>query len=335
MTSRRRRLCIVLATLFLLCVGAFFGRLRHGSRNADSVQADSVQQGASGKEIARQLRHRRVMAFEGGFDPLISGLTWSRNWPQRLQLNQVQIKVLKDFDVVLQEAGDQVAELVADRIEHDPPDCTPEIKRFWAKFRQAEVHAERLVALGLLSEQQAKVVKRVDPVYACLQLAQVPELQERLRLSENQKRELEKIERSGDRANERAIQVLTESQRRIWDQATAEPPKPEKPDFHALTAAEAAKVNLEAASPVFRALAERPNSFGLSDLQKGLLRKLDPIIREGLYWISLRTPRGAMPTADVSRTSADFVREAEQVVLLGFLTDEQAKQVESATKWTR
>jgi hypothetical protein len=173
-------------------------------------------------------------------------------------------------------------------------------------------------------------VKRIDPVYACLQLVQVPELQERLELSENQRRELERIERSGDHINERAIQVLTEGQRRIWDQATAEPPKPEKPDFRSLTVEETAKFNLQSASPVFRALAERPNSFGLSELQKGLLHKLDPIIRQGLYWISLRTPRGATPSADVLRTSAEFIREAEQVVLLGFLTDEQAKQIESA-----
>jgi hypothetical protein len=92
------------------------------------------------------------MAFEGGFDPLISGLTWHLNWPQRLQLNQVQIKVLKDFDIVLQEAGDEVAELLADKIEHNRSDCIPERKRFMARFRRAEVHAERLVALGLLSD---------------------------------------------------------------------------------------------------------------------------------------------------------------------------------------
>ncbi len=331
MNSMRKRLYFVVVTLLVLCGVMFCGRVRHSSRNSELLAGEDTELVNNAKQLAADLRQRRFAAFDGGFDPLISGLAWKPVWTKKLPLSQDQVKALWGLDDVLQNAGDHVAQLVADKIEHDPRDSDKDSKGFRARFSLAERHAERMAVLGLLTEPQAKVVARVNPSRPFSTFS-VQEVQERLGFSANQKLELGKLRKieSEDLRNKGALDILTESQRRKWDQMTTEPPKPEKPDFHALTAEEAAKINLEAASPVFRVLAEKPNSFGLSEPQKGLLRKLDPIVREGVYWISLRTPRGATPTANVSRTTTEFVHEAEQVVLLGFLTEQQAQQVEPA-----
>jgi hypothetical protein len=132
-----------------------------------------------------------------------------------------------------------------------------------------------------------------------------------------------------------ALNVLTPSQREVWSRLTAARSLPAKPpNLPAPSEAEAARIRIREVSPVFRVLNEKADAFKLSDAQKKLLNRLEEITRVGLQWVTLRKSKDAAPTAadQVSKASADFVKQAEQIALFGILTEKQAEQVEFAIK---
>jgi hypothetical protein len=116
---------------------------------------------------------------------------------------------------------------------------------------------------------------------------------------------------------------LTPAQQKLWQRLTAErelPPNP--PQMPRPTDADVQQVNLNGASPVFRAIQEQ-RVAGLSEVQGDLLNRAREITELGLFWISREN-------ADrVAGRRAEFIRHAEQFVLLGILTEEQAQLVQS------
>ena len=101
------------------------------------------------------------------------------------------------------------------------------------------------------------------------------------------------------------------------------------------------RVLLANLSTTFRVLADTPKFYiGLSPYQKRLLRDLEEVTRDGLLWISLRNPGSddSDPPADAHDDRADpiaqarreFLMHAEQVALLGILTEAQAELVRAA-----
>lgn len=93
--------------------------------------------------------------------------------------------------------------------------------------------------------------------------------------------------------------------------------------------AESARIKVEDVSPVFRVLSEKADEIKLSDPQKKLLIRLEAIVRDGIYWVSVRRSVDAAPIAgyQISKTSAEFVKQAERVALFGILMEEQAGRV--------
>jgi hypothetical protein len=149
---------------------------------------------------------------------------------------------------------------------------------------------------------------------------------------------LQEIEQWTDAA---VLAIRTPKQRKIWDQLTAErtlPPEP--PDLPVLTEAEAARITIEELSPIFRAVAETTDAIELSDEQKRLLKDLKDVTRLGLFWISQRDGEAPFPPGisdgeqgnPITETRAKFLKHAEQVALLGILTQQQAEKVQEAVK---
>lgn len=133
---------------------------------------------------------------------------------------------------------------------------------------------------------------------------------------------------------EEALEILTPNQRETWAKLTAPRTLPANPpEMPAPSEAATAAIKVDEASPVFHLLAERAEALQLSDAQKKLLKTLDEVTQEGLYWISLKNRQTDPSAADrVSQSRAEFLKEAEQVALLGILTEKQASQLQSAVK---
>ena len=89
-------------------------------------------------------------------------------------------------------------------------------------------------------------------------------------------------------------------------------------------------------SPIFHALAVHANALGLSADQKTLLKDLEGVTREGYVRIGRRNLEGSTGPDDagknradrISRIRAEFVKHAEQVALLGVLSERQAEKLQ-------
>ena len=307
-------------------------------------------------------RHRHAFTSDNYEGSLIGGLVENGHWAKSLPLAPAQASAITKLDVLVRDAGDRAAGVAADYMDTNPPDYQEYNARLGGRLSETLRHAERMVSLGLLTEAQAAFVLydyTSDDNH--LYVLSDKNVQDLLGMTASQNKELDKV---GDAANRReallnlwsvdpieqeyvrtvmtanekrmnaeALNVLTPSQRKIWDGFTAKRSLPAKPpEMPAPSEAEAVRIKIEDVSPVFRILAEKADAFGLSDPQKKLLNRLKEITREGSFWISLRNSKDGAPTPADRAASAEFVKQAEQVALFGILTEKQAEQVESATK---
>ena len=142
------------------------------------------------------------------------------------------------------------------------------------------------------------------------------------------------------RVNDDAVRkILTPDQMAKWNELTAKrslPAKPPNATRSALSGAEVAGVHILDLSPIFHALAAQANALGLSADQKTLLKDLEDVIREGYVWIGRRNLEGSSGPEDagknradrISRIRSEFVKHAEQVALLGILSERQAEKLQ-------
>ncbi len=142
------------------------------------------------------------------------------------------------------------------------------------------------------------------------------------------------------RVNDDAVRkILTPDQMAKWNQLTAKrslPAKPPNATRSALSGAEAAGVHILDLSPIFHALAAQASALGLSADQKTHLKDLEDVTREGYVWIGRRNLEGSSGPEDagenradrISRIRSEFVKHAEQVALLGILSERQAEKLQ-------
>jgi predicted RNA binding protein with dsRBD fold (UPF0201 family) len=142
------------------------------------------------------------------------------------------------------------------------------------------------------------------------------------------------------RVNDAAVRrIFTPDQMEKWNQLTAKrslPAKPPDATRSALSGAEVAGAHILDLSPIFHALAAHANVVGLSADQKTLLKDLEDVTREGYVWIGRRDLEGSPGHEDagksrddgISRIRSEFVKHAEQVALLGILSERQAEKLQ-------
>ncbi len=295
-------------------------------------------------------RHRRTFLADGGQLNLVGLLVTNGYWRNSLPLAPAQATAITRLDNLMQQAFDNVCLDAADYMDTNPPDYQEYNARLNKRLNRAISRAERMVALGLLTEPQAALVMQRHLTNGSTGSRLYPlrdeNVQELLGMTASQISGLDKVGAEANRReaplnlwstdpkeqqkvrlameanakwlDEAAMNVLTPAQREIWSQVAAERHLPATPpDMPAPSAAEAARIKVDELSPVFRALAEKADDFILSDKQKKLLDGLKEITREGLFWIG--------PTN--SKNAGEFVKQAEQVALHGILTEKQAALV--------
>jgi beta-lactamase regulating signal transducer with metallopeptidase domain len=337
-----------------------------GPAPSDKREVDKAtpQEDASEVEARRRetqvrafgLRHRHEFMDDPFEDGMIGGLVDNNWWIDSLPLAPAQASAIKKLDKLLRDANDRAALLAADYMDTNPPDYQEFSVRLYNRMHETVRHGVRTTALGLLTEPQAGfVLQRYMTGSDRLYILRDKNVQDLLGVTASQNKQLDKVGEDANRRearlnlwtvdpkeqkyvneqmaanakqmNEEAMNVLTPGQRLTWARLTAARSLPAKPmELVAPSEDEAARIKLEDASPVFRFLADKADALELSDAQKKLLDRLEEITREGLYWISLRNPKDAVPAA-ADRASQEFLKQAEQVALFGILTEKQARLV--------
>jgi hypothetical protein len=285
---------------------------------------------------------------------LIGGLASHPHWTGALHLGKAQASALTTLDDVVRKARRLTWHADAEYPTQDVAFYHQYLDRSNRRLSGTIAHAERMVTLGLLTEPQAAFVTQrylseSGPAYVLTD----PSVQELLGMTGEQHQEMDRLHiEESLRANARlgglddndkrrnqmvanhqafddaAMRILTESQLAKWALLTYKRELPTDPDLRASADGEfpSQHFKLSVVSPVFRTLSEKPDAYELSDDQKKLLSDLDDVTREGLFWIC------TVRTDPIATARNEFVKHAEQVALLGILTQRQAEQVEGAIK---
>jgi len=280
-----------------------------------------------------KLRWGRRMAplFSGCCGPLdrIGNLSGHRFWKKVLPLSKAQADAITKLDNLVQEARDLSIRNDADHPADDLASYQAYLDRNHTRRQAAIRHAQRMVDLGLLTEPQAAFVLQRWITTRRRSYAMYNEhVQELLGMTASQKEEMVHIaEHFRDELVSPALwKILTPSQQETWLRLTAKrtlPAEPPNLPSSLLIDADAAGIKLADHSPTFRVLADNPRyTLGTSAYQTRLLNDLVELTRIGLWWISL----GHRETRD------EFLKHAEQVALLGILTEEQSERVQVAIK---
>jgi hypothetical protein len=330
---------------------------------AASGPAEDIQTRArETKNYSFAYRNRRMFRGDSWEDGLIGGLVENNYWRNDLPLGPIQAITIKKLDELVQKAADNSTSIAADYMDTNPPDYRQYNARLNRRLLETLRHAERMVSLGLLTDAQAALVlqHRITGSGSPLYVLYDKNVQELLAITPNQIKEFEKVGNDANRRearlnlwtvdpkeqeivrtrmaanakqmNAEALNVLTPNQRELWSLLSAPRSLPAKAsNLPALSEFEAARIKVEDLSSIFRVLSQKPDSLKLSDPQKKFLNQLEVITRTGLHWLRMRNPSDAAP-APLDGISQEFLKHAEQVALLGILTEKQAEQVESAIK---
>jgi hypothetical protein len=322
------------------------------------------------QELSEGFRMIPVFGSKHDYYNMIGALVKGSFWTKRnkLLLTKEQADAILKLDGLVWDASVKSWLADADYLDGNPPEFKEYVARSKARRYKTISHAQRMVSLGLLTEPQAAfVMQRYLSGSRHLYPISDPNVQELLGITENQKMKLAEV---GKEANSRearlnlwsvdqkeqeqiratmdantqaldaaATGILTPSQLDIWSRLTAERSLPaEPPDLPALSNAEAARIKISDLSPTFHELAERTKTLGLSADQNKQLKGLEEVMQHGLLWTGPRSTEGAKvpakapkePVDQAPNRRAEFVMHAEQVALLGILTESQAKQVQAA-----
>ncbi len=281
----------------------------------------------------------------------------NRWWSEGLPLAPAQAAAIKKLDALIREAADQAALSAADYLDTHPPDAQDLLIRLNQRLLQTLAHGERMAAAGLLTDPQAAwVTQRYLSSNGHLHVLYDENVQQLLGITADQRKQLATVaeeanqregllnlwtvkpaeqeyvrtvmEANEKRMNQEALDVLTPAQHELWARLTAPRTLPATPpDLAAPSEAEASRIRITDASPVFRILADKADVIQLSTQQKKLLKSLEEVTQEGLYWISLRDAG----LKDEAAARSAFVGQAEQIVLTGILTENQVTELGSGS----
>jgi hypothetical protein len=340
-----RKTWVALALVGTLVVHAVIWGLRaRHSAFWEDVRAREAQ------ELSRGYRFAPMLVSNSPYH-LIGDLAKNPRWTERLRLDEDQAEAITKLDDLVRDARDYSLLLDADYVEGVPDVYREYATRNDARRTKTIRHAQRMVTLGLLTEPQAAfVMQRYLVTTRSYHTLGNENVQQRLGMTEDQKRRLAAVWENQNSQQARlnlfstdpreqkknravmnadsqaaavaALSILTPDQRTIWSRLTAARSlSAEPPDLPPSSDADAAKFKL-----VFRALSEKTGALNLAAEQKKLLKTLEDVTRDGLLWIE------SQPGDRASQKRTQFVKQAEQVALLGILTERQAEQVEADIK---
>jgi hypothetical protein len=306
--------------------------------------------------LRSERRRGRIYSLDEPLDR-IGALTSHRHGTTELPLAAEQSTALTKLDRLVREVRDMRWLADADVPAEDLASYEAYLQRSFQRHSATIGHAQRMVMTGLLTEPQAAFVwQRWLRGRQTFSNSMYDEhLRDLLRLTAEQRREIEHIaEKYRDEFVTPSIwEVLTEQQQATFSQMKAERTLPaEAPDLPSLEALakDGATVDLAEVSPVIRALnvpqgtpfeiAMHKPPVILTAHQRRLVADLGEMTQLGWLWIGLRNsdpnidnPTGAATDATpdtVDEARRAFMKAAEQVALVGILSEEQAMRLAAA-----
>ncbi|MFH1303255.1 MAG: hypothetical protein ABIK07_19495 [Planctomycetota bacterium] len=317
---------------------------------------EDLQRGQITKRMGNSLRAEQIFLFHSGY-LFIGDLLYGSPY---VPMADNQEETIIRLDKLLLRTQLASMENDADYLDTNPRDYKEYMERSKDRHREAVKHGQFMTFTGLLTQPQSKaVIQRYFSTRKWRAFYQ-ERMQEVIGFTEAQKTRLARAQSeyniqtkplfSGSMlpdANQAEIKaglrlyedqfriasmaVLTPAQKTKYAQLTARQPSPDTiPSAPVPSETDRERLDLKKLSNVFRAIDQ--NKLNLSEKQNQFLDELYDVTRRGLLWIE---------TADASQedsvkhgpgdfihTKAEFLKHAEQVALLGILTESQARLVQ-------
>ena len=312
------------------------------------------------RSIAKKSKHKRDFR-------LIGDLVSPRYWKKVLPIGESQSAAIKKLDRVLGAAKVASLNHDADYLDTIPTDYREYMENSKLRRQAALKHGQLMTLTGLLTEPQADFV--VSRRLSAMQEYSIHNntMQELLGIvTDAQKNKLTRVKQeyrrhtaplfinSMDPQHDTNVNsdiekhkkeyfasstsLLTPSQRATWRRLTAKRQLPTTaPEMPVPGDIQRGRMESKELSAVFRVLAEQEDMLALSEEQKRLLDDLCSVTQLGLFWINAtaadqpasKVEAGKNQDGGIVRNRAEFLKHAEQVALLGVLTEDQAEQVQA------
>ena len=173
-----------------------------GTEDSDPHPATKALSEDEKREIAARqwgLRHRNDLTSDS-YD-LIGSLVENASWSSQLPLSPAQAEAIKKLDALMRDAGDLAANTLADSLDTNPSGYQEGLASFDNRIRESLRRGQRMVSLGLLTEEQATfVLLRYTSGGHHLYVLRDKNVQELLGMTASQNQELDKV---GEAANRR------------------------------------------------------------------------------------------------------------------------------------
>lgn len=332
----------------------------------EQQQTEDLERAKITREKSAGLRMNRIFQLHTGYT-FIRDLCYSRSyWRSALTLSDNQEVILKKLDSLLYQANLASSSHDADYLDTNPRDYNKYLERNERRRREAVLHGQLMSLSGLLTESQAKAVIQQhlsDQKWRGFQQTLIQELMD---FTEAQKMLLKRAQSDYNQdarplfmgsmlpdANQAEIQaglqllkdqfrsdsraVLTPAQKKRFAQLTEKQPAPSViPTLPAPAETDQVRLDPKKLSDVFRTMGQlqNENKLKLSKVQNQLLAELYLVTIHGLFWIE--AAESSQADAEQSRsvviphTRTEFLKHAEQLALLGVLTERQTRQVQDA-----
>ena len=243
----------------------------------------------------------------------------------KIPLAKEQAEVITKLDKLVSDARDDSVRAVSQYVGGNPSDYREHNLRGQKRRELAELHAQQLVALGLLTKDQEE--------YSYYRRFSVPSERPWWHVEEEYFRELLAItdeQLQQFRIKLKNPKVLTEEQTRIWNSLRAARPAPPVPTDLTSASSVSSQPALAEVSTIFQAIEEHMKELALTAVQKQHIDELATIVQTALLWSGSRAV-GPYLTGDprnddddpVSQTHPRIIHHAEQFALLGILTQQQ------------
>lgn len=323
--------------------------------------AEDLQRAQITKEKSAGLRFNPKFELHTGFG-YIGDLAGSyKYWKSALLPSDSQLQTIKRLDSLLYQAKVASMSHDADYLDTNPRDYQEYLERNERRRKAAVKQGQWMSLTGLLTESQLNAVIRFSASTRNELSFHDYVIQDALGFSKTQKKQIIQAQSEYNKhttplffgsmrpdANQAALgveirrfekkylsdlkAVLIPAQQKKWAQLSTKPPLPgPAPAMPLPSAADQKRINVKERSDVFRAIVhlQNENVLKLSEAQAKLLDELYVVTLRGLFWLeSVNGSQGKSELSGLVRTQAQFLKHAEQVALLGILTERQAKQVQ-------
>lgn len=298
----------------------------------------------------------------GTHEGLIGELIERPAWKMNISFAPWQADIILKLDNIIRQAKEDSYSRDADYVEAEHEDYFRHVENGNERRWSLRYHGQEVVQLGILEGPQVAFVMHAcfsrfttfaalndqlvqqDLRFTKAQLADLNKLRRGMVLRKSQlnlmardpaeqKANHDALKDIEKHVNNAALKILTPEQLALWDELIRTKPVPDVPAE--IPDLETKKIQLMNCPLLFDYLDKNADLFKLTNRQEEQLRNMEDVVRSGLAAIQHRESSLSELERQSRTTVRDFISHAQEIVLIGILSQEQEQVARKALSLPR